>query len=473
VTEPQIIVELDQEIRTRDGTILRADVYRPAEVGEYPTLLGRTCYDKGTWGRWIEPERSASEGWVVVFNDIRGHFGSEGVYDPFRTDMEDGYDVVEWCAAQPWSNGRVGMFGSSACGFVQLQAAVTQPPHLAAIAPMQTWSSMGRGCTYDPGGAYSMYTQEWSMMQVGAVREVVHGLRHDAQEIRNAAGRGRWEIGRWHGHLPVGELPPLSRDAAPWYYAWLEHPDHDEWWSDRDVASRFDRLSLPGLHLVGWFDRFCRSTVANYLAMRRGGDGPPQRLVIGPWPHGVPVITASGDQFFGVPAEVDARSLVLGWYEHWLRSAAGSAPAEPEVRYFLLGANEWHDAPSWPLPNARNTTFHLRSGGGANTDSGDGRLDQEPPRPASLPTATSMTPPTRPRACRGGWPARGARWIRLRSKSGAMSCATPLPRWRRRWTWWGRSLRGCGPSPIARTPTGSPSSWTSIPTAMSTASPRA
>jgi putative CocE/NonD family hydrolase len=234
-----------------------------------------------------------------------------------------------------------------------------------------------------------MYTQEWAMMQLGAVNDIAAGTRASASAVLDAATKGRWEIGRWHGHLPVGELPPLPREAAPWYYGWLEHPDHDGWWADRDVAARYDRLNLPGLHLVGWFDRFCRSTVANYQAMRRGGSGPPQQLVIGPWPHGVPVINGSGDRYFGVKADVDCRALVLGWYERWLRDAevdasdgARDAEApEPEVRYYLMGADEWHVAPSWPLPNAEPTPFHLRSGGAANSARGDGRLEREPPPP--------------------------------------------------------------------------------------------
>jgi putative CocE/NonD family hydrolase len=363
----------------RDGTLLRADVYRPSGSVRVPTLLGRTPYGRSTWGRWIEPERTAAEGWAVVFNDIRGHYGSEGTYDPYRTDFDDGHDVVEWCAEQPWSDGRVGMFGFSTPGYLQLQAAVAEPPHLRAIAPMQTWTAVGRGCTYDPGGAFSLYTQEWSLMQVAADRELVSAARPDAARILERAARGLWEVGRWHQHLPVGELPPLDRDAAPWYYASLEHPDHDAWWSDLDLSGRIGELRMPGLHLVGWFDRFCRSTVANYVAMRASGAGAPQRLVIGPWPHGVPVLTASGDRFFGPRAEVDVRGLVLEWYDRWLRDVENGVEDGPEVRYFLMGADEWHEAASWPIPGSTPTTLYLRSEGAANSSRGDGRLDPDAP----------------------------------------------------------------------------------------------
>ena len=149
----------------RDGVVLRADVYRPAGKGSWPVLLARTCYGKTSWVVWVDPVGTAGEGYAVVVQDIRGNFASDGEYFPFFSDIEDGYDTVEWCAAQPWSDGKVGMFGSSAVAYTQLLAALAKPPHLVAIAPFQTWSSFGRGCVFDPSGALSLYTQEWVLLQ--------------------------------------------------------------------------------------------------------------------------------------------------------------------------------------------------------------------------------------------------------------------------------------------------------------------
>lgn len=373
-----VLVELDVPATMRDGTTLRSDVYRPAAPGRYPVLLGRTCYGKTTWGGWIEPERTAASGYVVVINDTRGQFASDGELDPFTTDGPDGHDVVEWCAAQPWSNGRVGMFGSSAPGFVQLLAAASRPPHLAAIAPMQTWTAFGRGCAFDPGGAFSMYTQEWALLiATGDPERRIGADRPDFAERHQAMADARASVGRWHAHLPVGDLPPLPRDVAPWFYRWLEHPDHDAWWADRDITAALPRLDLPGLHLVGWYDRFCRSTVANYLEM--GRRGAPQKLVIGPWPHGVPVNVASGDRFFGPRGFADARALVVRWYDRWLRDIRNGIDEEPPVRLYVLGQDAWRDAASWPLPGTAFTRFHLRGAGAANTRAGDGVLSEAPP----------------------------------------------------------------------------------------------
>ena len=373
-----VLVELDVPATMRDGTVLRSDVYRPADGGRYPVLLGRTCYGKGTWGRWIEPERTAAQGYVVVINDTRGIFASDGDFDPFTTDGPDGHDVVEWCAAQPWSNGRIGMFGSSAPGFVQLQAAAERPPHLDAIAPMQTWTAHGRGCAWDAGGAFSMYTQEWALLLANLdPARILGAVRADFEERAQAVADARAAIGRWHTHLPVGEFPPLSREEAPWFYGWLDHPDHDAWWSNRDVTSALPALTIPALHLVGWYDRFARSTIANFLAMGQGGAF--QKLVVGPWPHGVPVNVASGDRFFGPRGFVDARDLVVRWYDRWLRDERNGIDEEPPVRLYILGADSWRDVAAWPLPGTRFTAFHLRSGGAARTRNGDGVLSEQPP----------------------------------------------------------------------------------------------
>jgi putative CocE/NonD family hydrolase len=372
-----VLVELDVPARMRDGTVVRSDVYRPAGPGRYPVLLGRTTYGKRDWGRWIEPERTAAAGYAVVVNDMRGQFASDGELDPFRHDVADGFDVVEWCAAQPWSNGRVGMYGSSACGFSQLQAAAARPPHLRAIAPMQTWTAFGRGCVYDPGGAFSMYTQEWALIIAAGDPARRIGTGPEATERHQAIAEARHAIGSLHARLPIGELAPLPRELAPWYDAWLEQPDHDGWWADRDVTAALPGLALPGLHLVGWYDRFCRSTVANYVAMAAAGA--PQKLVIGPWPHGVPVNVASGDRHVGPRGWVDARALVLRWYDRWLRDEPNSIEDEPPVRLYVLGQDAWRDVAAWPLPGTVPKPYYLRSGGAANSRSGDGVLSPAVP----------------------------------------------------------------------------------------------
>jgi putative CocE/NonD family hydrolase len=208
------------------------------------------------------------------------------------------------------------------------------------------------------------------------------------------AARALWEIEHWNGHRPLVSFPPVDGGLAPYLFRWLEHPDHGDWWADRDTAPHLGGVHVPALHLVGWFDRFCRTTLENYRLL----GSTEQRLVIGPWPHGVPVITSSGDQHYGPAAYVDARRHVLDWARRFAGDgqAAGIAAADaPRVRLWVLGANAWRDEDEWPLARARDETFYLRSGGRANTRGGDGFLSPEPP-PADEPSDTYVHDPADP-----------------------------------------------------------------------------
>jgi putative CocE/NonD family hydrolase len=354
----------------RDGVILRADVYRPAGEGRWPAVLGRTCYGKGSWAAWLDPLRTALEGYAVVVQDLRGNFASDGEFFPFFSDIEDGYDTVEWCAERLWSNGRVGMFGSSAAAYTQLLAALAKPPHLVAIAPFQTWSSFGRGCVFDPSGAFSMYTQEWVLLQA-----LIDPGRRDSFERFQAVAEAMNDIGAVHRHRPLCEHPVLPREIAAYYYEWLEHPDHDEYWQRLDVRGRWDEIEVPAFHVAGWFDRFCLPTFDNFVELRAGGRAP-QKMVAGPWPHGIPVQTTCDDAFYGPRGYVDARALVLRWYDHWLKGEDNGVLDEPPVRVFVQGIDEWRDLEDWPPPGTESVALHLRARGGLTREApGEG----EPP----------------------------------------------------------------------------------------------
>jgi putative CocE/NonD family hydrolase len=347
----------------RDGVVLHADVYRRADSAPSPVLLARTCYGKATWPAWIRPVETALEGYAVVVQDIRGNFASDGEYFPFFSDVEDGCDTVEWCAAQAWSDGNVGMFGSSAVAYTQLLAALAKPPHLVAIAPFQTWSSFGRGCVFDPSGAFSMYTQEWVLLQA-----LIDPSRRLSSPARlQAVAEAMADVAPVHRHRPLSEHAVLSRPEAEYYYEWLEHPDHDEYWQRLDVLGRYGEIDVPALHLAGWFDRFCLETFENYAGLRDAGHAP-QKIVAGPWPHGIPVQTTCDDAFYGPRAWLDARALVLRWYDHWLKGQDNGVLEEPSVRVFVQGADEWRDLDGWPAGG--DFALHLRA---------DGRLTEGPP----------------------------------------------------------------------------------------------
>jgi putative CocE/NonD family hydrolase len=365
-----VTVERDVEIVMRDGVILRADVYRPADAGRYPVLLGRTCYGKDSWGDWIEPIRTASEGYVVVINDTRGGFASEGDFRPYFDDADDGYDTIEWCGTQEWSNGKVGMFGSSAPGFVQLLAATRRPPHLVAIAPMQTWSNFGHGCIYDHGGGFSMHTRNWALLE--AKLDPANRLapeRPGFADRYEQALAAFHDVTPWNARRPLSDFPPLPPDVAEYMYDWMRHPDDDDYWSAVDIRPRYGDITVPALHLVGWFDRFSRGTVENFVGLRDHGGSELARssqwLVAGPWVHGLPVNYSVGSAYFGSDAWLDVRQLVLDWYDHWLKGASNYIPDLPRVHLFVQGEKAWTTASSWPHPAATAHTLYLRGDGDA------------------------------------------------------------------------------------------------------------
>lgn len=395
----ELIIERDLEIQTRDGVTLRADVYRPAGGDAHPVLLGRTCYGKDSWGKWIDPIGTAGEGYAVVINDTRGSFSSEGEFKPFFSDINDGYDVVEWCGTQPWSSGKVGMFGSSAPGFVQLLAAIAQPPHLVAIAPMQTWSSFGRGCVYDPGGAFLVSTLWWALHQacIDPRRRLGEGEAGYPERV-DAASEALWDLARWSSYDPLTEVPALPRRFTDFFHEWLAHPDADDFWAPLDIERRYREITVPALHLVGWFDKFAFGSSRNYRGIADVSESElarrNQRIIFGPWPHGLPVQASTGYGHFGPGAEADVRRLILDWYDHWLKGIDNNLVDKPPVQLFVLGENKWREASNWPLPETRYQRYYLHSDGDASGNRQRGWLSTE--RPAQEPADAYRYDPADP-----------------------------------------------------------------------------
>ena len=231
-----VTVERDVPAAMRDGTVLRADVYRPADqpAGGVPVLLARSPYDKrvnvSTFGN-THPAWYASHGYMVVIQDTRGRYTSEGDFYPFAHEMDDGYDTVEWAAALPGSNGDVGMFGFSYVGATQLLAAVTRPPSLRAIAPGFTASQYYEGWTYNGGALAAAFVCYWAnLLALGSA------VRAEDRAAVDALGASLGAAEGWFWSLPLSEFPPLQGGYAPYFYDWVEHCTYDDYWK-RNGAS--------------------------------------------------------------------------------------------------------------------------------------------------------------------------------------------------------------------------------------------
>jgi uncharacterized protein len=407
----RLTVERDVATPMRDGTVLYADVYRPHAAGRYPVILLRTPYNKALPRiayLQLDPMRAASRGYALVVQDTRGRFASEGVFYPFRHEAEDGYDTVEWAASQPWSDGKVGMYGASYMGATQWLAALAKPPHLSCLVPMITASDYYEGWTHQ-GGAFQLgFSLSWTLANL-----VLPNLAHfklTAAELGALRAELVDAVDRMCGafeHLPLEAYPLLRKHGlADYYYDWLAHPEDDGYWRQWSIESRHAEITVPALNIGGWYDIFLGGTLRNFLGMRRSGPTPAarsQRLIVGPWVHGLLWPNLNGEVDFGVLSQgvaVDLDAILLRWYDHWLKGVDTGMLAEPPVRLFVMGENRWRDEGDWPTGQGRQTRFYLRGGGRAATLSGDGRLAAE--APGREPADHYLYDPRDPVPTRGG-----------------------------------------------------------------------
>jgi putative CocE/NonD family hydrolase len=361
----EITIELDVPVPMRDGTVLRADVYRPAAAGTYPVLLTRGPYGKSMLGSFqVEFKAAARTGFVVIAQDTRGRFASDGEWLPWVFERQDGYDTVEWAASLPYSNGKVGMFGPSYLGSTQWSAAIARAPHLAAIAPFTTWSDPEDGLMFRGGAVELGLNSSWGLM-TGLGQHPKMGLPPEVMFARLTAGMTALDAmaTETYWQLPAAAQPAIVGSGQPDIgvaRALADPATMDEC----RVADRYDDIDVPSLNFGGWYDVFLQGTLDNYVGVR--GRGRTARLVIGPWEH-LTLLGSSpdrvGEQTFGLgstlPGGRPITDIHLGWYDHWLKDLPATDEHESGVLLFVMGANQWRQESEWPLSRAVDTPLFL------------------------------------------------------------------------------------------------------------------
>jgi putative CocE/NonD family hydrolase len=368
-------VERNVEAKMRDSVTLRADIYRPDTEGRFPVLLQRTPYNKLSEGLDIDLfYKAATNGYVVVVQDVRGRYASEGDWYPFVHEAEDGYDTVEWVASLSYSNGKVGMFGGSYVGATQMLAASLHPPHLAGICPGFTASNYHDGWVYQGGAFEQWFSESWSSgLALDTLNRAVSNATNPrtGEDVLPLTGYPLFNLST------PGTANASTSALAPYFLDWLAHPAYGEYWKRLNLEDRYSYFRVPALHTAAWHDIFLGGTLRNYAGIKEhaatveGRQGQHLLVVIGGHAGEGRKI---GDIDFGPEAaKYDENDTTLRWYDFLFKGVKNEF-AGKRVQIFVMGLNQWRDEDDWPLARAKTTKFFLHSKGAANSTDGDGSL---------------------------------------------------------------------------------------------------
>jgi len=402
-------VEKDVMVAMRDGVELATDAWIPS-VTPAPTLLVRLPYGKDlpqllAYGLMPNIFALVEAGYAVVYQDCRGTFRSGGEFVPMLNEPADGTDTIAWLVRQPWCDGNIGSYGASYLGFVQW-ASVSAGAPVKAIAPAVTTTDYYTAPWYSEGGAASWHTvQSWTtqMAMIETLRQLGLGSG-DPQLLGELTGM----MADPQPHLEA--MPPSRQPAVekvwPWWSELLSHPARDTWWQGLSVLDRAEQVTVPALHIGGWFDIFAANTARSFTELRaRAGTAEAregQRLIIGPWDH----LNSTGiypDRRFGLTADAITQDLTgqhVRFFDRWLRDRRGALDGSAPVKIFVMGIDQWRQEQDWPLPDTRYVPYYLHSSGRANTAAGDGELSTE--APAQTAADAFLYDPRRPVPTLGG-----------------------------------------------------------------------
>ena len=369
----------------RDGVRLATDIYVPAlggqpASGKFPVILERTPYDKAGSGNVTNGTYYARRGYVCAIQDVRGRFVSEGEWYPFAKEAPDGYDTVEWLAAQEWSDGQVGTMGASYCGSDQSALATLNPPHLSTMI-VAVGASNYYHCSMRQNGALEQRFMIYAFRMATTSKEAFA----DAN-IKAAVDRAFANVGEWVSRAPLKKgTSPLR--MLPNYEQWVldlfTHGEYDDYWKQRGYAiSQYyeEHADVPTLYLGGWYDSYARATCENYTALSKMKKSR-QVLMMGPWTHGGWGVTNAGDVDFGNHSFINYNDLRLAWFDHFLKGMHTEVSDWSPVKIFVMGTGEgtpnyqgrlhhsgyWRDEQDFPLPDTQFTPYYLHADGELST----------------------------------------------------------------------------------------------------------
>lgn len=395
---PDIVVERNVMVAMRDGVRLATDIHRPARngvplPGPFPVLVERTPYDKaGTRAG----ERTAADprpltraevaayfvrhGYVVVLQDLRGRYGSEGVFTKYIGEATDGFDALAWVMRQSWCNGCIGTFGLSYSAHTQTAMISLRPPGLKAMfLDCGGFSNAYRGGIRQ-GGAFELKQATWAFKHA-ALSPVAQADPVILAAMKQEDIRAWFQAMPWkRGHSPLRWVP----EYEDYFFDQWERGRFDDYWRQPELwaAGHYDAFNgIPVMLMCGWWDPYAQTTTDNYTGICAQPQGR-ACMVMGPWTHGQHSVTHAGDVDFGPPAILEGQiaedylAMRLDWFERWLKPH-DTRPPLPAVRYFRMGGGsgrrnadgrlehggEWRSGAHWPLPQSEFRPYYLHADG--------------------------------------------------------------------------------------------------------------
>ncbi len=367
-------------VTMRDGVRLILDIYRPDFEGQFPALLAMAVYGKDLqvlpqlpqskhdsllWDGCIEAgntEYLVSRGYVHIIADARGTGDSEGEHIGIndKSEAEDGYDLVEWIAEQPWCDGNVGMIGISYFGIEQIFTASEQPPHLKAIFPFEVWYDLYRQVATEGGVITPMMYRLFSGR--GMDEGPTNGSGYAPKNVVSATMK----------KLPQKELESLFQERLndpdlrkySIYWSVLRYPSKNPLFADillnpndgpfyweRTPYTKYDRIKVPVYTGGPWIPVWSEGAFGLYM-----GINTPKKIIM------------------VQPGTVDRpwhqwHNEVMRWFDYWLKGIDTGIMDEPPIKLFVMGANQWRHEHEWPLARTRWTKFYLRSWGRLSPES--------------------------------------------------------------------------------------------------------
>jgi len=356
------------EIPMRDGIKLATDLYFPKnENGPFPVILMRTPYNKAIlkpYGAYF-----SRQDYVYAIQDVRGRFESQGDWEPFIFEGEDGYDSIEWLAAQDWSSGKIGMYGGSYSAYVQYAAAILKPPHLVTLIPNISSATPFDNMPYEGGVLVMGGNIRW--VDIVENSKTVADMQKKAKEIFTKD---------WNSILSF--LPVIDLDKKilgkenPYWRRWVKHNTDDSYWKKVNYLKKLKELDIPVFLQSGWFDPGNRGTKLAYSHLKHSKNKY-IKMIMGPWEHTDQSSKYLYGQDLGEAADIGLINLYIKWFDYWLKGKDNGIIKEPLVQVFNFGPNNWLKADTYPLPATSFIKYYISSEKGANTSGGDGKLQTE------------------------------------------------------------------------------------------------